>query len=339
MAVADPDLDRFRHDLAALIGVPVSEVGMLPDEDHLQGGGYHCGRADLRKIGKFHLPVLAYVGSSGEDYSVRQLRDRNAVDDHSAAVDVPDGWGHGGNAAWIRANNMVLSLMQAGDPELAALRAMNFTPDGKVKRRYDTNSRGAGVIASTDTVLWHTHWEFWRDTLGTAVLRRTLARLLVIVKAAIEGWLLPSEEGDDDDMGATFIAGRINPPGQITNINVGIVQGGTADPREAWLSFTNDGPGDYALRVVWTSGDNNYKALEFAGGTDDPKTKPVNNGYAGTVFHKGWRGWVTLPAGCVAISVTRAAIGPDGKATGPSEKFPAADWEIGYAIERGPVKR
>jgi hypothetical protein len=160
MAVADPDLDRFRHDLASAIGVSVSEVGMLPDESHKKGGGYHCGRKDLISIGKFHPPAAAHVGSSTEDYSARQLGDRNALTDTCCAVDEPDGWGNGGNTAWIRANNMILSQMQAGDPALGALRAMNFTPDGKVRRRYDTNSPSAGVIVSTDTVLWHTHWEF-----------------------------------------------------------------------------------------------------------------------------------------------------------------------------------
>ncbi|WP_238013461.1 hypothetical protein KZZ52_23985 [Dactylosporangium sp. AC04546] len=185
MAVKSPDLDQFRRDAAAITGNPVADFGMLPDQDHLEGGGYHCGLTDLVRIGRFHPPRTANVGSSREDYSARQARDRNAIDDRSAAVDGPDNWPRGGRAAWIRHNNMIVAQMQARDPELGALRAVNFTPDGKVKRRYDSLHPEAGVIASTDTVLWHTHYEFWRDTLATPLMQRTLKRLLQIMRAAV----------------------------------------------------------------------------------------------------------------------------------------------------------
>lgn len=148
-----------------------------------------------------------------------------------------------------------------------------------------------------------------------------------------------NEERDDDDMGDTYINGQVNPAGQLTNVDVGIVQGGAADPREAWLSFTNDGPGDYALRVVWTAGDNNYRPLAFAGGKDgQADTQPVNDGYNGTVFRKGWRGWTSLPAGCVAVSITRQAV-VGGKSVAPTQEAPAADWSLSFAIERGAVKK
>src|SRR4051812_21679588 len=262
MAVADPDLDRFRHDLAAIIGVPVSDVGMLPDEEHLEGGGYHCGRRDLLSIGKLHLPAVAHVGSGTEDYSVRQLRDRNAVDDRASAVDEPDGWGNGGNAAWIRSNNMILAGMQQADPALAALRGMNFTPDGKVKRRFDTNSRSAGVIASTDTVLWHTHWEFWRDTLGTPVLRRTLARLLTITRAAIGGQPPPAGNDEEDERGASFGPITIEREG-IPSLTIPPVLGGIADPRRVWINFCNaTSDAQYSLRVFYSTGlANNWAPL------------------------------------------------------------------------------
>lgn len=340
MAVADPDLDRFRHDLAALIGVPVSDVGMLPDEDHLEGGGYHCGRKDLVKIGKFHPPAAAHIGSGTEDYSVRQLRDRNTVDERAAAVDEPDGWGHGGNTAWVKSNNMILAAMQSGDAGLAALRAMNFTPDGKVKRRYDTNSRSAGVIASTDTVLWHTHWEFWRDTLGTPVLKRTLARLLVIIRAAIEGRPVPLE-GNDDDMGATVIGRDINrwdPNGvknQVQNINTGIVDGGAADDRKAWFNVCNDTFGEpYALRLFTTTGDGSYQEFKLDSAVKDG-VKYLGGGI--NLIRSGVRASAMVPAGTTDISAARMVIRADGSIVWPSPGEKPYDGHLGYSIERGAV--
>lgn len=326
MAVAHPDLDGFRHDLAELIGVPVSEVGMLPDQSHLQGGGYHCGRRDLISIGKFHTPELAHIGSATEDYSARQLRDRNALSDYACAVDEPDGWDNGGNAAWIKANNMILAQMQAGDPALAALRAMNFTPDGKVRRRYDTNSRGAGVIASTDTVLWHTHWEFWRDTLGTPGLRRTLARLLVITRAAIQGRPVPPEGEDEDDMGASFGPIDVQPEGRITSLTIPPVRAGAADPRAAWLNFHNDTGQDYGLRIWYNSAD------EFEGFAPLPGTS------GGLLKLRSGQRWSQeLPEGTSCLSVLRQAIDEHGNVVSPTADLHAFAGHLTLAIERGPV--
>jgi len=317
MAVADPDLDQFRYDLAELIGVPVREVGMLPDRDHLEGGGYHCGRKDLISIGRYHPPAAANVGSGLEDYSARQLRDRLALDDRAAAVDEPDGWGNGGNTAWIRSNNMILAQMQKADPALAALRAMNFTPDGFLKRRYDTLHPEAGVIPSLDTVRWHTHWEFWRNTLGTAVLRRTLNRLLVIIRAAIEGRPVPPED-EEDDVGASFGPIEIKQEG-ITSLTIPPVEAGTADPRPAWINFCNaTGDKPYRVRVWYSTGSPNVWApLAGDGWLNGERT-----------IQGGERVSVQLPKGVGGLDVRRRAI--DGFV------YPG---HLTLAIERGAVRR
>jgi hypothetical protein len=165
------DLPSFRERLAAKIGIPVGDIGVLPDQSHLSGGGYHCGPLDIKNIGKLHLPVTSFVGSSTEDYSVRQARDRNYAgfelshgSNFASAMDVGDGW-RAGNAAWIRWNNYILADLRANPARIPGLRAFNFTPDGSVKRRYDTNNPSQGVVSSTDTVLWHTHLEWWRDSI------------------------------------------------------------------------------------------------------------------------------------------------------------------------------
>jgi hypothetical protein len=341
MAVADPDLDRFRHDFAAIVGVPVSDVGMLPDADHLAGGGYHCGRKDLISIGKFHPPPASRVGSSSEDYSARQLRDRNALDDRAAAVDIPDGWGNGGNTAWIAFNNMVLAEMQRASPALAALRGMNFTPDGKVKRRYDTNSRAAGVIVSTDTVLWHTHLEFWRDMLGTAVLRQALNRLLALARAAVAGKPAPPEGEDDDDMGATQWDIPIppwNPDGvkyQVKNINSGIVNGGAADKRLAWLGVCNDTLGeDYAIRVFTGTGNGGFSELELKG--DAKGVQYLGGGLH--IIKSGYRASAILPDNTVDVSIARQAI-VDGKVVWPTAEHPPYQGDLNCSAERGAVQK
>lgn len=181
MTTKEAILDGARSEFAQITATALSSWGMLPDPAHLAGGGYHCGCADIIKIGKW-----ATAGSAKADYSVRQARDR-VGGNVCMAIDGPPKWGNGGDAAWIRHNNMLQQALAAGDPELGALRAINYTPDGKVKRRYDTNCRSCGIVPSTDTVLWHTHYEFWRDTAGTELLRSTVARMAQIMRAAIIG--------------------------------------------------------------------------------------------------------------------------------------------------------
>jgi len=168
------DLKSFRSAWMAKVGLGSAEVGALPDASHKAGGGYHCGVQDIRNIGKY----------PDSDYSTRQTRDRiggNAC----CAVDTGLSWGNGGQAAAIRFNNMLVSQMIAKDPSLAALRGVNFTPDGKVKRRYDSNNPNQGIISSTDTVLWHTHFEWWRNTENTPQRQRSFERMLQLADAAI----------------------------------------------------------------------------------------------------------------------------------------------------------
>lgn len=339
MAVADPYLDAFRYDLAAVIGCPVRDVGMLPDEDHLESGGYHCGLNDLVSIGRFHFPRTANIGSSTEDYSARQERDRRAIDQRAAAVDTPDDWPNGGRAAWIRWNNMIVAQLQAGDPALAALRGINFTPDGELRRRYDTLHAEAGVIPSTDTVRWHTHLEFWRDLLGSVACRRALARLLQLARAAIEGRPVPPE--GEDEMGATYIGGVIDEwdpevlSPQTTNVPVGIVRGGAADPRPGWLDIVNDTFGvPYALRVMASTGYGGFQAVKM--NLVKPEAGTVYDGGL-LVLKSGWRAWVELPKDTVLLSIARQGIGANGVPMWPSREFPAYRGSLGFAIERGAV--
>ena len=176
------DLLDLRSKFAAETGCPLSDIGIAADSSHLTSGGYHCGAVDLKRIDA--------VGS--DDYSIRQPRDRASYNSDlaagrnlSSAMDFPSAWPRGGRAAWIRWNNLVRAQLGARDPALAAIRGMNFTPDGTMKRRFDCLT--GKETSSTDTVTWHTHVEWWRDTIAADQRRWATARIIAMVVAARDG--------------------------------------------------------------------------------------------------------------------------------------------------------
>lgn len=173
----------FVANMRRITGLGAVEVGVAPDQSHLASGGYHCGPDDIRRIGRWST-----------DYSTRQARDKIGGNDASA-FDVGDDWPRGGRAAWLRWNNLFLRQLQAADPALASVRAINFSPDGTARRRYDTFNRAQGVISSTDSVYMHTHGETWRDQAGTPALDRAFRRIEQMADVAIRNIALPAEGG------------------------------------------------------------------------------------------------------------------------------------------------
>lgn len=180
MSNAPDDLLVIRADYARRTGTALTDNGIAADDSHLSSGGYHCGALDLRRIDA--------VGK--DDYSIRQPRDRAiynhdvaAGNNNASAMDFDDDWPNGGRPAWIRYNNNLRSRLGARDPALVAIRGINYTPDGTTKRRFDCLTGTEG--STTDTVLWHTHMEFWRDTINNEQRRWARARLDNIVEASI----------------------------------------------------------------------------------------------------------------------------------------------------------
>jgi len=178
---APADLLGFRTGVRSRTGLAAAEVGIVGDGAHARTGGYHEGRDVLVSIGRYHPPATAHVGDAGEDYSARKLRDRTGLSLSSSAVDIGSAWrqGHG---VWLRFNVLLVAALHGGDPALAAVRAVNFTVDGATKHRTD-REHGWAVEDSTDTVLTHTHVEFYRDTEGRRA--QCLDRLLKLIDAAI----------------------------------------------------------------------------------------------------------------------------------------------------------
>lgn len=188
MMPPDTDLPWFRAELQRRIGNPLGDIGVLPDASHKSSGGYHCGSFDLKNIGRGIPP------SSGNttDYSARSKGDPayykfeiSHGSNYASAMDIPGPWTNGGASGWIRWNNYVVADLRADPNRIPGLRAINFTPDGGVKRRYDSNNPGQGIISSTDTVLWHTHLEWWRDSIMRR--RAGFERLLDLAEDAIAG--------------------------------------------------------------------------------------------------------------------------------------------------------
>jgi hypothetical protein len=203
MSSAPADLLQFRTDTRAVTGLGAVDVGIVGDGAHQRTGGYHEARDVLTMIGRYHGPASANVGSSGEDYSARQARDRNGLTANASATDVGSQWPHGGRAAWLRWNNLLYQEMRDRPGNLPALRAVNICLDGRTKQRYDQLHRGDGLIPSTDTVDTHTHLELWRDTEGNRVA--TLNRLVQLMHAAINGTTpQPAVQEVDMQLGDTF---------------------------------------------------------------------------------------------------------------------------------------
>jgi hypothetical protein len=168
MMPPDTDLPWFRAELQKRIGNPLVDIGVLPNAAHKAGGGYHVGSFDLKNIGKGIPPAKGkntdYSARSGGDPAYYKFEISHGSN-YASAMDVPGPWLRGGQNAWIRWNNYVVADLRADPNRIPGLREINFTPDGKVKRRFDVNNPGQGVISSTDTVLWHTHLGWWRNSI------------------------------------------------------------------------------------------------------------------------------------------------------------------------------
>jgi hypothetical protein len=330
------DLQAHRERGMRLTGLGGVDWGIAPNEAHKSGGGYHCGCKDCQNIGKFHPPATSHVGADTEDYSVRQLRDRVVGGNAASAEDIGDDWPNGGRAAWLRFNNLLVKQCRAHDPDLSAIREVNFSPDGTARKRWDALHPEAGIVNSTDTVYMHTHVGFWRDTAGTAARARTLARIEQIISAAVNNRPLAGASAgeDEDDMGQSFtlqVPPAVELEGTSFTFSPGLVAGGIADPRPTWVSFGADTWGaKFAIRAMQTNG---------------VKDKDGNVSWSAVfsadsvVVASGERATAQLKTGTVWVSVTHQAIDKDDKPVDPKDKAAVAVWHgaVAVLVERGAV--
>jgi hypothetical protein len=198
---APQDLLGFRARMQSLTGLSPVDVGIVGDAAHARSGGYHIGRTGLREAGVWDT-----------DYSVRLPRDRNGATESASASDVGCGWRQG-RAVWIRWNNLLANALRAGDPALAAVRAINYSPDGSLRWRIDRES-GLRTESSSDSVDIHTHIEWYRDTEGRR--QPCLDRIAALAQQAITGQLAPEDSVKTNDEiydALVAIANGNQPPG------------------------------------------------------------------------------------------------------------------------------
>jgi len=175
---APDDLLALRDQVIELCGfTDPNDVGIDGDPAHAARGGYHISGDDINAAGKF-----------SSDYSTKRSRDHFLPNPYACAMDIGDDWPRGGRAAWLRFNNLLAPALVAGDGALATVRALNFSPDGTTKKRYDSANPSDGIITSTDDVNIHTHIEWWRNTREDR--QESILRILQFIKQAIGGALV-----------------------------------------------------------------------------------------------------------------------------------------------------
>lgn len=259
MSTAPADLLATRTQLQGVTGLGATALGIVGDGAHQQTGGYHEGMDVLVAIGRYHPPATANVGSGGEDYSARLLRDRLGLSNYASAMDIGDDWPHGGRAAWLRFNNAFVAALRT-DATLAAVRGVNYSPDGVQRLRVDRQT-GWVAIASTDTVTTHTHVEFYRDVEGQR--GPTLARIVQLAQQAITGQEANVEQGDKLQRKTDFDGRTLNDVWADTEnfVRWGYAAPGTAglvNPPPAGSAF------DLLVKMAQTPGGISQDALNTA---------------------------------------------------------------------------
>jgi hypothetical protein len=193
MTNAPADLLGLRTRLQELTGLSAVDVGIVGDDRHARSGGYHIGRSGL-----------AAAGVWDTDYSVRLTRDRTGATESSSAMDVGAGWKQG-RAVWLKWNNLLANACRSGEPALMMIRAINYSPDGKLRWRIDRQTAWR-TESSSDTVDVHTHIEWYRDTEGRR--QACLDRIAALAQQAITGQLQPQEDDVSAHLEAVMDAWR-----------------------------------------------------------------------------------------------------------------------------------
>jgi hypothetical protein len=132
--------------------------GIVGDLAHQQRASYHNGQDVITKYGR----------TAVNDYTIRLARDREPyLTNAAAALDLGR---LDGTLANLQAFSRWLVARCKADPTgYRLIRDVIYSPDGKVVRRWDNESKtlnvgGDGTGQGDNSHLWHTHISFYRDS-------------------------------------------------------------------------------------------------------------------------------------------------------------------------------
>jgi hypothetical protein len=201
VSTSPEDIAAERLEWLVITGLAGNSIGIAADPAHLQSGGYHCGPVDLQRINAV----------ANDDYSIRLTRDRAYYTwaiargvNVASATDIGSTWGRGGRAAWVRFCVLLRLQLGARDPDLAAVRGINYTNAAGQVRRFDCVT----LVESASSDADHTHIEFWRDTVDTVGRIAALVRITAIMLAARDN--VPLTTGEDMDAGQALALQQIH---------------------------------------------------------------------------------------------------------------------------------
>jgi hypothetical protein len=163
---APADLLAVQRYLRDRTGQGLSSLGIIHSTP--QGGGYHEGQDLLVAAGRAPGPQYPFSDYSYTDAPTRDLappHDMTRTDAELAGGDAASGFDFGGAfPRFLEFNAWMRQKMLAGDPRAADIREMIYTLDKRSVRRLDRT--GKQPDSGDNSHLTHTHFSFFRDSLG-----------------------------------------------------------------------------------------------------------------------------------------------------------------------------
>jgi Domain of unknown function (DUF1906) len=222
-----------------------------------QGGGYHEGQDLLAAANRAPGPRYPF-----SDYSYADARavsadglgrdlaaaDRLAGDATAAsAFDLGSGF-----PRWLEFNRWMRNLMLAKDPRTRDIREMIYTLDGVTVHRLDRTNMQPD--SGDPTHLIHTHFSFFRDSLGRRHLDDNFGGML---REFFDGQTASTATGEDDEQMST---GEVKPgfafggsDGRVdelvTGVGLGPVNGGLFGNKRVTLGLSADFTPDAGVKL------------------------------------------------------------------------------------------
>lgn len=258
---APPDLQAVQSYAQSRTGQDLNSLGIVGDTSHQSTGGYHVGNDVLKAIDSCPGPACSlsdYSYADARAVSANGLgRDLAAPgvlagdDDAASAFDMG-----GGFSRFLEFNAWMRDKLLTDDPRAVDIREMIYTVDGLTVHRIDRTGRQPDSGDSSH--LFHTHFSFFRDSLGR---RDRDDNFLGLLKEFFGDVPVPSTEEDDMALEPTLV--EIQPTNKTTSVAWSQKAAGVYAYDNMFLAIGNDtwdvtNPGSpapaYRLRVFEGNG-------------------------------------------------------------------------------------